>query len=90
MTPVPFQVKAHISSERLLVFDVSEGWGPLCKFLGVKEPETPFPVKNTTQEAAGRKAMSRLDKILAAIPIAAAVAGVDVWALLRAQRGEGA
>ncbi|XP_002122455.3 uncharacterized protein LOC100184414 [Ciona intestinalis] len=32
--------------ENLLVFRVSEGWGPLCKFLGVPIPDTPFPHKN--------------------------------------------
>ncbi len=36
--------------ERLLEFDVREGWGPLCRFLEVDEPSTPFPRVN---EAAG-------------------------------------
>ena len=29
--------------ERLLVFEVSEGWGPLCDFLGVDKPDEEFP-----------------------------------------------
>ncbi|MFC4308514.1 sulfotransferase family protein [Steroidobacter flavus] len=37
------EVKEYFSSDRLLVFDVRQGWGPLCEFLGVTVPETPFP-----------------------------------------------
>ena len=44
------QVRAAIPSERLLVFDVAEGWEPLCRFLGVPVPGTPFPRANSTEE----------------------------------------
>ena len=40
------EVRAAIPAERLLVFDVREGWEPLCKFLGVPVPSTPFPRVN--------------------------------------------
>ena len=36
-------VKQSISAERLLVFNVKQGWQPLCEFLGVPVPEGPFP-----------------------------------------------
>ena len=39
-------VKAAIPGDRLLVFDVAEGWEPLCGFLGVPVPETAFPHHN--------------------------------------------
>lgn len=39
-------VQAAIPPERLLVFDVREGWAPLCAFLGVAMPEEPFPKTN--------------------------------------------
>jgi hypothetical protein len=39
-------VIAEIPPERLLVFKVSEGWAPLCRFLGVDVPSTPFPRVN--------------------------------------------
>ena len=39
-------VKAHVPADKLLIFDVSEGWGPLCKFLGVPEPNEPIPHLN--------------------------------------------
>ncbi|MBI1178941.1 MAG: sulfotransferase family protein [Alphaproteobacteria bacterium] len=43
-------VKDAIPAERLLVFDVAEGWGPLCSFLGVEVPDEPFPRTNSTEE----------------------------------------
>mgnify|MGYP001825986741 FL=1 len=39
-------VMAAIPQERLLVFDVAEGWEPLCAFLDVPVPDTPFPHQN--------------------------------------------
>ncbi len=39
-------VRAGIASDRLLVFDVAEGWEPLCRFLGVPAPDRPFPHHN--------------------------------------------
>ena len=39
-------VKAAVPPEKLLVFDVRQGWGPLCEFLGVPEPAHPFPHLN--------------------------------------------
>jgi len=37
------EVKKHVPEERLLEFNVKEGWGPLCKFLKVPVPDKPFP-----------------------------------------------
>jgi hypothetical protein len=31
---------------RLLVYDVRDGWGPLCRFLAVEEPEQAVPQLN--------------------------------------------
>jgi len=44
------KVRDAIPAERLLVFDVAEGWGPICRFLGVAEPLTPFPRSNPREE----------------------------------------
>jgi hypothetical protein len=61
-------VREAIDPERLLVFDVKEGWGPLCAFLGVPVPEEPFPHVNDTaafhafphaDDTAGREADAR-------------------------------
>jgi hypothetical protein len=42
-------VQAGLPAERLLVFDVRQGWGPLCDFLGVQPPDEPFPHLNDSQ-----------------------------------------
>ena len=43
-------VRAEIAAERLLVFDVREGWAPLCAFLGVPIPDMPYPKTNSSKE----------------------------------------
>ncbi len=40
------EVKATVPAERLLVYSVTEGWEPLCRFLGHPIPEIPFPHAN--------------------------------------------
>jgi len=42
------EVKASVPEDRLLVFSVKEGWGPLCEFLDLPKPEGPFPRCNDT------------------------------------------
>jgi len=42
------EVRDAIAPERLLVFDVREGWAPLCRFLDVAIPDEPFPRLNDT------------------------------------------
>jgi hypothetical protein len=43
-------VKAAIPAQQLLIYQVTEGWGPLCAFLGVPEPAEPFPRTNDRAE----------------------------------------
>lgn len=43
------EVKRRVPAERLLVFEASQGWEPLCHFLGVPVPvDTPYPRLNDT------------------------------------------
>jgi Sulfotransferase domain len=42
------EVRQAITPSRLLVFDVRQGWEPLCRFLDVPIPEEPFPRLNDT------------------------------------------
>ncbi len=51
------EVRDAIDPARLLVFDVREGWAPLCRFLEVPIPGEPFPRLNDT---ASTQAMIRL------------------------------
>jgi Sulfotransferase domain len=39
-------VKASVPADKLLIFEASQGWEPLCKFLGVPVPNEPFPHLN--------------------------------------------
>ena len=43
-------VQRLIAPERLLVYEVSQGWEPLCTFLGVPTPREPMPKANTAEE----------------------------------------
>jgi hypothetical protein len=48
------EVRRTIEPQRLLVYDVAQGWGPLCRFLGVPVPCDSFPHANTTEEFRSR------------------------------------
>ena len=39
-------VKAYVPADKLLVYDVRDGWGPLCEFLDVPVPNEPLPHLN--------------------------------------------
>lgn len=43
------EVQRTIAPERLLTYEVSEGWQPLCRFLGVTVPDGPYPHTNSTE-----------------------------------------
>lgn len=43
-------VIAAVDPDRLLVYDVADGWEPLCRFLGVAVPDAAFPKTNSTRE----------------------------------------
>ena len=44
------RVEASIAPDRLLVFEASQGWEPLCAFLDRPVPSTPYPRVNDSQE----------------------------------------
>ena len=44
------EVERSIPKDRLLVYEVKEGWEPLCRFLNVPVPSTPFPRRNSREE----------------------------------------
>lgn len=43
-------VKKSVPKEKLLIYNVKEGWDPLCKFLNVPVPERDFPNSNDTEK----------------------------------------
>lgn len=50
------EVRATIPADRLLEWQATDGWAPLCERLGVPIPDEPFPVTNTTDEFNSRGA----------------------------------
>ncbi len=41
--------KQHVPADQLLVWEVTQGWGPLCEFLGADVPEGDFPHLNDAE-----------------------------------------
>ncbi|BCH08804.1 sulfotransferase family protein [Mesorhizobium sp. 131-3-5] len=52
------EVKAAVPPHRLLVYKVTEGWGPLCDFLGVALPNEPSPTSTTARQSRRSSATS--------------------------------
>ena len=52
-------VISAVPRERILIFQVKDGWGPLCDFLGVETPSIPFPKMNDTEEVMKMNNMTR-------------------------------
>jgi Sulfotransferase domain len=42
-------VKSKVPADRLLVYEIKQGWGPLCDFLGAEVPDEPMPHLNDTE-----------------------------------------
>jgi hypothetical protein len=80
-------VEARCPPDRLLVFDVAEGWEPLCSFLGVPVPDRPFPRLNDARTM--RRRFGAIRWGTRTVPVAAA-ALVLVLAQRRHARGDAA
>jgi len=50
------EVRATVPMERLLIYPVGSGWEPLCDWLGVPIPDTPYPSENSRAEFVKRVA----------------------------------
>ena len=76
------RVKERVPAERLLVYEVKEGWEPLCDFCGVEAPEEePFPHLNDADSF--RKMIRRRMVVAVAILVgAAALIGLTLLYLL--------
>jgi hypothetical protein len=81
------EVKRRVPPERLLVYEVKEGWGPLCEFLGVPEPDEPFPHLNDAAEM--QRGIRILRALSVAVPTAVGLLAVTLLlSLLRRYRGQ--
>jgi hypothetical protein len=52
-------VRRSLPPKKLLVYESGEGWEPLCAFLGVPVPATPYPKVNTTDDFVARFPVKR-------------------------------
>lgn len=59
------EVKRVVPADRLLVWEVSEGFGPLCDFLEVPTPSEPLPHVNDRETFLGRVIDGALAKLQA-------------------------
>jgi len=57
-------VQATVPAHRLLVFDVRQGWHPLCEFLGVAVPDRPFPRSNDGASFEDRSKLRNVVKLM--------------------------
>lgn len=76
------EVQRVVPSEKLLVYDVKQGWEPLCRFLDVPVPtDTPFPrLNDTAQFQQMFKRRARLMQAgLAALVLGGLVGGRLIW-----------
>jgi hypothetical protein len=79
------EVKERVPAERLLVYEVKEGWGPLCDFLGVAVPEgKPFPHLNDIE--AFRRMIRSLSVLAVGAPVVAIFLAVISLRRLRRRR----
>jgi hypothetical protein len=73
-------VKRRVPQERLLVYEVKEGWGPLCEFLGVPVPDEPFPRLNDTAQM--QRGMRAVRALTVAVRVALALSAAAALVLL--------
>ena len=86
------EVRDHVPADRLLVFDVRDGWEPLCRFLDLPVPAEPFPKINETEEFMQDIARRRRAAILpvAGAGIGAMAVGAGVGGAVSAVTGTAA
>ncbi len=80
-------VQQTVPPDKLLVFDVKDGWEPLCHFLDVPVPQDkPFPHLN--DQAEFKVLIKRYERTMRLIPLAVAVplVGLLGWWLLKWRR----
>lgn len=73
-----------VPEERLVFFDVRDGWGPLCKALGREVPEGEFPRVNdgkAIEELARRVVLQGLGRW--AVMFASVGVGAAAWWYVR-------
>ena len=69
------RVRQLVPAERLLEFNVQQGWEPLCKFLDVEVPSASFPHRNSGVGGPTKIIANALTR-LSSLPVLLAVVGL--------------
>jgi len=80
-------VRSVVPKERFLEFQAEEGWGPLCRFLGVSEPDMLYPNINAgdwtaklTQMVCQQILIRKAKKVMPVVgAVLVGVAGLLAW-----------
>jgi hypothetical protein len=79
------RVQRVVPAERLLVFQIQDGWEPLCAFLGRPVPEgQPFPHRNDSAEFRSRVRRGVLMIRIVGYTVLGAIVLVVAWLICRA------
>ena len=73
-------VIARVARKQLLLFSVTEGYGPLCAFLGVEHPNVVFPRESTRSAVTAQ--LSKMQWYVYGALVVAFVASVIIWEFL--------
>ena len=79
------EVRRRVPQDKLLVYEVKEGWGPLCEFLGVEEPDKPFPRLNDAADM--RRRIRSVQALSLAVPAVLALLAVAILVFLGRRGG---
>merc|ERR1712228_56593 len=76
-------VKKTVPKDQLLIFNVKEGWDPLCKFLGVEKPKDceEFPRSNSTKDFLDNPVFlraKRFSQIVKVVTYAACIGAIGI------------
>ena len=74
------EVRRRVPPDKLLVYEVKDGWGPLCEFLDVEVPDEPFPRVNDSAEM--RRRIRVLRTLSLAVPAALVLLAATALALM--------
>ena len=80
-------VRRLVGDEKLLEFEASQGWEPLCRFLGKDVPAMDFPRVNDTENfrklhvtgSPGRVLRLAQNAAMVVVPVMAAIGSVLLW-----------
>ena len=73
---IGFPKSRKLPEKKLLIFDVKEGWSPLCQFLDVPVSKAPFPWENDTAHLQNQLRKQKILAYLTIFGIPIVVAGI--------------